>query len=120
MITEAMAFGHGTYPARQVYVLTEAMLGLPSTRALRDKYSEPAKHPQITAMNAITGGRLAPFPGGVLCTLPDGQTIVGAIGVSGASADEDEMCAFSGARAAGFETSARCVSYKKGADHQAV
>ena len=44
--------------------------------------------PQAT----ISKGRLAAFPGGVLVTTTAGA-IVGAIGVSGASADEDELCA---------------------------
>ena len=48
---------------------------------------------------------LAPFPGGVLLRDQMGGAVVGAIGVSGASADEDEHCALVGARAvAGFKT----------------
>lgn len=47
------------------------------------------------------GDQSRPFvavPGGVLCRDEAGN-VVGAIGVSGASADEDEHCAVVGARA---------------------
>mmetsp|Transcript_643 Transcript_643/g.1749 ORF Transcript_643/g.1749 Transcript_643/m.1749 type:complete len:158 (-) Transcript_643:45-518(-) len=70
-----------------------------STRTLRDKYAA-AKPTQLAAMGAIAGGHFAPFPGGVLCKL-DGQ-VVGAIGVSGASSEEDEHCGVAAARAVGL------------------
>ena len=65
-----------------------------STRAYRDKYvnqNDPAKLCMMTSMVTITGGNMAPFPGGVLMKL-DGKTI-GSVGVSGATADEDEYVA---------------------------
>ena len=43
------------------------------------------------------------MPGGVV-VLDDAKNVVGAIGVSGASADEDEHCAIVGARAVGLVT----------------
>ena len=46
---------------------------------------------------------LAPFPGGVLVRGRAGGAVVGAIGVSGASADEDEECAIAGVRALGAD-----------------
>lgn len=45
----------------------------------------------MTTMVAISGNQMAPFPGGILLML--GDTIVGAVGVSGAAGDEDEYCA---------------------------
>ena len=42
----------------------------------------------------ISGGRMAPFPGGVL--LKEDNRVVGAVCVSGASGDEDEYCALRG------------------------
>ena len=56
-------------------------------------------------MTTIGNANNMPFvavPGGVLCKDEDGH-IVGAVRVSGASADEDEHCAVAGAQAiAGF------------------
>ena len=78
-----------------------------STRALKDKYAE-SRPTQLASMSAIgqhaSGMPLAPFPGGVLLRETPGGSVVGAIGVSGASADEDEHCALAGARAVGFTT----------------
>ena len=45
----------------------------------------------MTSMVNITQGNMAPFPGGVLMKL-NGQ-VIGSVGVSGASGDEDEYCA---------------------------
>ena len=49
----------------------------------------------MTSMVNITGGNMAPFPGGVLIKTSEGQ-VIGAVGVSGASGDEDEYCALRG------------------------
>ncbi len=76
-----------------------------SSRALRDKYV-PEKTPQLLAMSIIGSAAhqpLAAFPGGVLCRDPEGS-VVGAIGVSGAAADEDEHCAIAAAHAVGLRT----------------
>jgi uncharacterized protein GlcG (DUF336 family) len=49
----------------------------------------------IAAATAAVGGKLVPVPGGVL--MRDGTgTIVGAVGVSGDSSDNDEMAAVAG------------------------
>ncbi|KIC47708.1 heme-binding protein [Tateyamaria sp. ANG-S1] len=45
----------------------------------------------IDAMNALNGGALVPVPGGVLI-LRDG-VLVGGIGITGDSSDNDEACA---------------------------
>ena len=68
-----------------------------SSRVFRDKYTSEdssAKFCQMTSMVNITGGKMAPFPGGVL--LKSEGKVIGAIGVSGASGDEDEYCALQG------------------------
>ena len=70
-----------------------------SSRMFRDKYTtggNPAKFCQMTSMVNITGGKMAPFPGGVVLKGADGS-VIGAVGVSGASGDEDEYCALRGA-----------------------
>ena len=46
-------------------------------------------------MCTITGGKMAPFPGGVLIRNSEGKYI-GSIGVSGASGDEDEYIGIKG------------------------
>ena len=74
------------------------------SRVFRDKYTsggDPGKFCQMTSMVNITDGKMAPFPGGVLLKTADGK-IVGAVGVSGASGDEDEYCALRGAIESGL------------------
>jgi uncharacterized protein GlcG (DUF336 family) len=56
------------------------------------------------ALNAMSGGRLIPLPGGVLIHNRSGD-IIGAVGVAGAVSEEDEACAMAGIAAAGFGTS---------------
>lgn len=53
------------------------------------------------SVSAITGGRIAFSPGGVLIRDESG-TIIGAVGISGDTGDCDEACAFAGIRAAGL------------------
>ena len=67
------------------------------SRAFRDRYTSEetsAKFCQMTSMVAVSGNQMAPFPGGILLMV--GDTIVGAVGVSGAAGDEDEYCAIRG------------------------
>ena len=52
----------------------------------------------INALNAMTGGFVVPLAGGVLITDPDHRH-VGAVGVSGAKPEEDEVCARAGVAA---------------------
>ena len=77
-----------------------------SSRALKDKYV-PDRTPQLLAMTATSlATQNQPFcavPGGVLCR-DEANNVIGAIGVSGASADEDEHCAIVGAQAVGLVT----------------
>jgi len=55
----------------------------------------------IDAATAAIGGSLIPVPGGVLIK-KDGA-VVGAIGISGDTSDNDEAAAIAGIKAAGFE-----------------
>jgi uncharacterized protein GlcG (DUF336 family) len=69
-----------------------------SSREFRDRYTktnDPQKYCQMLSMVQITGGEMAPFPGGLLIksNKVDKADIIGAIGVSGAAGDEDEFCA---------------------------
>lgn len=61
-----------------------------------------ADHPHfIGAINTMARGALVPVPGGVLINAKDG-TLLGAIGVSGDTSDNDEMAAVAGIAAAGL------------------
>ncbi len=54
----------------------------------------------VQGVNGALGGALVPVPGGVL--IADGETVIGAVGVSGDNSDNDEICAVAGITAAGF------------------
>ncbi len=55
----------------------------------------------INALNAMTGGRVVPLPGGVLIEDDDGE-VRGALGVAGGASDDDEACGVSAIEAAGL------------------
>ena len=55
----------------------------------------------VNAVNTLAGGKLVPVPGGVLIR-DAGGSIVGAVGISGDTSDQDEACAIAGIEAAGF------------------
>ena len=55
----------------------------------------------IAAIGATSGGRIVPSPGGVLL-LRDGG-VIGAVGVSGDTGDNDEAAALAGIAAAGLD-----------------
>ena len=62
-----------------------------------------AKTPQFfTMLAAASGGRIVSNPGGVLIRDAAGD-IVGACGISGDTADNDEKCALAGIAAAGLK-----------------
>lgn len=58
----------------------------------------------VTALGAVSEGRVVPVPGGVLIRL-DGA-LLGAVGVSGDTSDLDEACAIAGVHAAGLQPEA--------------
>jgi uncharacterized protein GlcG (DUF336 family) len=55
----------------------------------------------VTAATEAVGGLLVPVPGGVLIKDPQGA-IVGAVGISGDTSDNDELAAAAGIEAAGL------------------
>ena len=62
-----------------------------------------ANTPQFfTMLAAASGGRMVTNPGGVLIRDADGD-IIGAVGISGDTADNDETCAVAGIEAAGLK-----------------
>ncbi|TWB02059.1 heme-degrading protein [Bradyrhizobium stylosanthis] len=72
------------------------------SRALFQRAQEQAYF--IDAVNTIAKGALVPVPGGVL--IMDGATLLGAVGVSGDTSDNDEACAVAGIQAAGLKANA--------------
>lgn len=62
-----------------------------------------ASMPQFaSALIEISGGRFAPMPGGALVRDASGA-IVGAVGTSGDTSDNDELCTVAGIEAAGLK-----------------
>ena len=60
----------------------------------RALYTRAQEHPVfIDAMNALNQGLLVPVPGGVL--IYRDEKLIGAIGITGDSSDNDEACAVS-------------------------
>lgn len=54
----------------------------------------------VAAVTHVTGGALVPVPGGVL--IKDGDLLLGAVGISGDTSDNDERAALAGIEAAGL------------------
>jgi uncharacterized protein GlcG (DUF336 family) len=77
-------------------------LGMGS-RALFQRAQEQAYF--IGAVNTLAQGRMVPVPGGVLI-LDDNGALLGAVGVSGDTSDNDEICAVAGIEAAGLKANA--------------
>src|SRR5258708_5170574 len=72
------------------------------SRALFQRAQEQAYF--IGAVNTLSQGRMVPVPGGVL--ILDGTTLLGAVGVSGDTSDNDEACAIAGIEAVGLKPNA--------------
>jgi uncharacterized protein GlcG (DUF336 family) len=73
------------------------------SRALFQRAQEQAYF--VSAVNTLAQGRLVPVPGGVLIQDASGA-LLGAVGVSGDTSDNDEICALAGIEAAGLEANA--------------
>jgi len=69
----------------------------------RTLFERAEKTPMFfTALAAASGGRVVTNPGGVLIRDSAG-TIIGAVGISGDTSDNDELCALAGVEAAGLK-----------------
>ena len=69
-----------------------------SSRSLSERLKERPAF--LGALSVMSQGKVVPVAGGVL--IMDGADIIGAVGVSGGTADEDEDCAIAGIKAAGL------------------
>ena len=99
---KAAAIGDGSSPARFDIARAKAKRALAfnmGTRAL-EKIAKDRPHFFAGAVAAIDGG-IVPVPGGVLIKDAAG-VIIGSVGVSGDTSDNDEAAALAGIAAAGF------------------
>ena len=86
--------------ARIAYGKANAAIGLGmGTRALMNRAEQQAYF--IQAVNGVAGGDMVPVPGGVLIQNDDG-VLLGAVGISGDTTDNDEAAAVAGIKAAGL------------------
>ena len=72
------------------------------SRALFQRAQEQAYF--ISSVNTLAQGRMVPVPGGVL--IQQGAVLLGAVGVSGDTSDNDEICAIAGIEVAGLKANA--------------
>jgi len=56
----------------------------------------------VEGLNAVSGGRIVPVPGGVLIRDAAGE-LIGAVGITGDTSDNDEIAAIAGIEAAGLK-----------------
>jgi uncharacterized protein GlcG (DUF336 family) len=56
----------------------------------------------VAGISDVSGGRIVPVAGGVLIRDAGGE-IIGAVGISGDTSDNDEACAIAGIEKAGFK-----------------
>lgn len=74
------------------------------SRDIAERYTQGLQQQGfVNALNAMTNGGLIPLPGGVLIRDEAGE-VVGAVGVSGAVSDDDEICAKAGIDAIGLKS----------------
>jgi len=74
-----------------------------NTSAIAARYESGTREEGfINAQNAYSGGRVIPLPGGVL-VLDEVGEVCGGLGVSGAAAEDDEVCARAGVESGGFK-----------------
>ena len=75
-------------------------LGLPSSLLATSLAERPTF---LNALGAASNGRFVPVAGGVL-VCQDDDTIIGSIGISGDTSDNDEYCAIAAIKAAGYQS----------------
>jgi uncharacterized protein GlcG (DUF336 family) len=69
----------------------------------RELAERAAKHPTfVSALAVVSEGRIVPSPGGVLIANSEGE-VMGAVGISGDSGENDEACAMVGIEAVGLK-----------------
>jgi uncharacterized protein GlcG (DUF336 family) len=100
---KAAAAEDGTSLKRAEIAIAKAHGALAMGLGSRTLYTRSQQQPQfIAAATHAVGGLLVPVPGGVLVNDNSG-TLIGAVGVSGDTSDNDEIAALAGIEAAGCE-----------------
>ncbi len=74
-------------------------MGVASTRIMETRYTPRPSF--LASLIAMSGGNIVPVAGGLL--IKKAGEIVGAVGVTGDTSDNDEVCALAGVQAAGLE-----------------
>ena len=93
----------GSGIARVEIATGKAWGGLGMGFGSRELFDRASKMPHFVGAYAdVTGGRAMPAAGGVLILDRDGR-VIGAVGVSGDTSDNDEICAVAGIEAAGLK-----------------
>jgi uncharacterized protein GlcG (DUF336 family) len=73
-------------------------MNAPSSRALGQRLQDRPSF--LAALGMLADGKVVGVAGGL--TIYEGDEVVGAVGISGATSDEDEECALAGLQAAGL------------------
>ena len=98
---KALAREDGTSTLRPEIAQGKANGAIAMGLGSRALYNRAQEQPYfIQAMNELAGGSLVPVPGGVL--IRNEQEIVGAVGITGDSSDNDEACAIAAIEAVGL------------------
>ena len=92
----------GRFEIAQGKAYGAVMLGMPGSAQMA---RAEAQAYFMAAVNGVYGGQVVPVPGGVLLRGSDGS-VIGALGVTGDTSDNDAEAALAGARAAGLTAEA--------------
>lgn len=99
---KAMIAEDGTSLHRADVAIGKAYGGIALGQSSRRIMDRALKDPHfIAAVSHVVGGKLVPVPGGVLIRDGSGE-LVGAVGISGDTSDNDEKAACAGIAAAGL------------------
>jgi uncharacterized protein GlcG (DUF336 family) len=100
LVAAASEDGCSRLRAKIAHGKANAAIGLGmGTRALMNRAEQQAYF--IQAVNGVFGGDMVPVPGGVLIQDADGA-LLGAVGISGDTSDNDEAAAIAAIAAAGL------------------
>ncbi|MBV9079061.1 MAG: heme-binding protein [Methylobacteriaceae bacterium] len=99
---KALASQDGTSLAREKIAYGKAYGALAMGLGSRALHRRAEEQPYfVQAVNGLVGGALVPVPGGVLVRDASGA-LLGAVGISGDTSDNDEAAALAGIAAAGL------------------
>jgi len=89
----------GRFPIAHGKAYGAVMLGMAGTAQMARAESQAYF---MAAVNGVYGGQVVPVPGGVLVRGADGA-VIGAVGVTGDTSDNDAVAAVAGIEAAGLQ-----------------